>query len=155
MILGTPPPVYPWPIGVGPRYQPAARPVSELTCASGRRFAVHVELFATRRVIVVPRGIGVAPSGCRSPLSTNAPTGVVEVLAGRRYTLAYLFRVWGRTLSPSRLLSFRGRVSVFVDGRRFTGDPRTVPLTRHAEIVIETGGYLAPHVDYLFPKGIG
>ena len=47
MILGTPPPVYPWPIGVGPRYQPTARPVSELTCASGRRFAVHVELFAT------------------------------------------------------------------------------------------------------------
>lgn len=155
MILGTPPPVYPWPIGAGPRYQPTARPASELACASGRRFAVHVELFANRRVIVVPRGIGIAPSGCRAPLSTDAPTGVVEVLAGRRYTLADLFRSWGRTLSPAQLLSFRSRVSVFVGGRRVTGDPRAVPLTRHAEIVVETGGYVAPHVDYLFPKGVG
>jgi hypothetical protein len=155
VILGTPPPVYPWPIGPGPRYQPAARPAAGLTCANGRRFAVHVELFANRRVIVVPRGIGLAPGGCRAALSTDAPTGVVHVLAGRRYTLADLFRVWGRTLSASQLLSFRGRVSVFVGGRRFTGDPRTVPLTRHAEIVVETGGYVAPHVDYLFPKGIG
>jgi hypothetical protein len=155
VILGTPPPVYPWPIGAGPRYQPAARPVSELTCASGRRFAVHLELFADRRVIIVPRGIGVARSGCHGPLSTDVPTGVVEVLAGKRYTLADLFRVWGRTLSRRQLLSFRGRVSVFVGGRRFTGDPRDVPLTRHAEIVVETGGYVAPHVDYLFPKGVG
>jgi hypothetical protein len=155
VILDTPPPVYPWPIGLGPRYQPAARPASELTCASGRRFAVHVELFANRRVIVVPRGIGVAPSGCRAALSTTAPTGVVQVLTEGRYTLADLFRVWGRTLSPTQLLSFRGRVSVFVGGRRFTGEPRTVPLTRHAQIVVETGGYVAPHVDYLFPKGVG
>jgi hypothetical protein len=155
VIFGTPPPVYPWPIGVGPRYQPTARPANRLTCASGRRFAVHVELFAQRRVIVVPRGIGLAPSGCRASLSTDAPTGVVQVLARRRHTLADLFRVWGRTLSRSQLLSFRGRVSVFVGGRRFTGDPRAVPLTRHAQIVIETGGYVAPHVDYLFPKGVG
>lgn len=155
MILGTPPPVYPWPIGVGPRYQPTARPAAELTCASGRRFAVHVELFANRRVIVVPRGIGVAPTGCHAPLSTDAPTGVVRVLADRTYTLADLFRTWGRTLSPTRLLSFRGRVSVFVGGRCFMGDPRTVPLTRHAEIVVETGGHVPPHVDYLFPKGVG
>jgi hypothetical protein len=28
-------------------------------------------------------------------------------------------------------------------------------LTRHAQIVLETGGYVAPHPSYLFPKGIG
>jgi hypothetical protein len=162
-VIAAPGPIYPWPIGPGPRYQPAAanpvvhagKPVGELRCANGRRFAVHLELFANRRVIIVPRGIGVAKTGCRYPLSTDAPTGVVEVLAGRRYTLGDLFRVWGRRLAPKRLLSFAGRVSVFVDGRRVTGNPQAVHLTKHDEVVVEVGPYVAPHVDYLFPKGVG
>ncbi len=163
MMLASPPPVYPWPIGAGPRYQPPAANVAVLAghtvdgmrCANGRRFAVHLELFANRKVMIVPRGIGVARSGCSYPLSTHAPTGVVEVLASRRSTLADLFRIWGRTLSPRQLLSFRGRVAVFIGGRRFTGNPGRVPLTKHAEIVVELGRYIAPHVDYLFPKGVG
>jgi len=163
VIGSSPGPIYPWPIGPGPRYQPQAanvrvregKPVDGFSCANGRRFAVHVELFANRRVIVVPRGIGVSASGCRYPLSTNAPTGVVEVLASHRFTLGDLFRIWGRVLTPKRLVSFHGRVAVFVDGRRFTGKPGSVPLTKHAEIVVELGAHLAPHVDYLFPKGVG
>jgi hypothetical protein len=46
-------------------------------------------------------------------------------------------------------------VTVYVGGRLFHGDPRTVPLRRHAQIVVEVGGYVAPHPSYLFPKGIG
>jgi hypothetical protein len=149
--------VHPWPIGAGPRYQPAAlrrdgRPVGGLRCASGRTFDVHVELFANRRVVIVPRGIGVA-SGCTYPTSTTAPTGVVHV-RGRR-TLGDLFHVWGTRLGPSRLLSFGGRVSVFVGGRRVGGDPRQVPLRSHGQVVVELGGYVAPHPSYLFPKGVG
>src|SRR5438045_3808060 len=80
-----PPPVYPWPIGPGPRYQPPAtnravlegKPVGGMRCASGKRFAVHIELFARRKVIVVPPGIGVARRGCSYPVRTKAPTGVV------------------------------------------------------------------------------
>lgn len=162
-MIAAPGPVYPWPIGPGPRYQPtvanaavhAGRPVGELRCANGRRFAVHLELFANRRVVVVPRRIGIAAGGCRYPLSTDAPTGVVEVLAGHTYTLGDLFRVWGRRLGATRLLSFGGRVSVFVNGRRATGKPADVRLTKHDEIVVEVGPYVAPHVDYLFPKGVG
>jgi hypothetical protein len=158
-MIASPGPVYPWPIGVGPRYQPAAlrrdgRPVGGLRCASGRTFAVHVELFANRRVVIVPRGIGIGPAGgCAYPTSTTEPTGVVHVRGRRR--LGDLFRVWGRLLGPRRLLSFAGRVSVFVGGRPFAGDPRRVPLTRHAQIVVEVGGHVAPHPSYLFPKGVG
>jgi hypothetical protein len=163
-MIAAPGPVYPWPIGVGPRYHPAAasaavaagRPVGSLVCSrTGRRFAVHVELFASRRVVVVPAGIGQGPHGCTYPLSTRMPTGVVEVRRERRYVLGDLFRVWGRRLGPRALLSFAGRVRVYVGGRRFRGDPQTVPLTPHAQIVVEIGGYVAPHATYLFPKGIG
>jgi hypothetical protein len=161
VIAGAPPPVYPWPIGAGPRYQPPAanvavlegRPVGGMRCTNGRRFSVHVELFAHRKVVVVPPGIGVARSGCSYPLRTKAPTGVVHVVANRRFTLGDLFTVWGRRLDATHLVSFRGRVSVFVGGKRRTGDPRRIVLTKHAQIVLELGGYVAPHPGYLFPKG--
>jgi hypothetical protein len=126
-----------------------------LRCTSGgASFAVHIELFAARRVVIVPPGIGVGPGGCVYPLRTTAPTGVVRV-ARRGLTLGDLFRVWGRRLQRSALLSFRRRVSVFVGGRRWQGEPEAVPLTKHAEIVLEVGGYVAPHPSYLFPKGDG
>jgi hypothetical protein len=160
-VIVTPPPVYPWPIGAGPRYHPppanvkvaGGRPFGRFRCASGRSFDMHVELFADRRVVILPRGIGIARSGCRYPLRTTTPTGVVEVERTGRWTLGDLFVVWGRRLAPSRLLSFHGPVRAFVGGRRVIGDPRHILLRRHAEIVVEVGGYVAPHRAYLFPKG--
>lgn len=161
-MIASPPPVYPWPIGAGARYHPAARtaavtagrPVGSLRCGDdGRGFRVHVELFAHRRVAIVPRGIGVAASGCRYPLWTDAPTGVVHIEGSRR--LRDLFAVWGQRLTRGGLLSFRGRVSVFVDGRRVRGEPGDVLLTKHRQIVVELGGYVTPHPRYLFPKGTG
>ncbi|HEX4679351.1 MAG TPA: hypothetical protein VH210_09165 [Gaiellaceae bacterium] len=160
-MIALPPPVHPWPIGAGPRYHPIASnqavldgsPVGGLRCASGRRFAVHLELFARRQVVIVPPGIGVARSGCSYPLRTTTPTGVIEVMADGRFTLADFFRVWGRRFDATHVLSFRGRVSLFVAGRRRLGDPRRLVLTRHAQIVIEVGGSVAPHPSYLFPRG--
>src|SRR5882672_2100578 len=110
VIAAPPPPVYPWPIGPGPRYQPPAvnqavldgKPAGGMRCANGKRFAVHIELFAHRKVIVVPPGIGVARSGCSYPLRTKAPTGVVDVLTTRRSTLGDLFTIWGRRSAADR-----------------------------------------------------
>jgi hypothetical protein len=155
-LAALPPSVHPWPIGVGARYHPAApvrsgRPVGALRCGKAHvRTAVHIELFAARRVIVVPSGIGRGP-GCTYPLSTSTPTGVVRV--GGTATLGDLFRIWGRPLGSRRLLSFPGHVSAFVGGRRITGDPRAIRLAPHAQIVLEIGGYVPPHPSYLFPKG--
>ena len=144
-------PVHPWPIGAGPRYQlPPAR-VAGACPVHQVRFAVHVEVFANRRVVVLPKGIGVGPN-CTNAASTNAPTGVVRLT--HAVTLGDLFRIWGQPLGTNRLLSFRGTTRVFVNGRRWFGDPRHVRLTRHAQVVVEIGGYVAPHPFYLFPKGM-
>ena len=161
----------PTPIGVGARYHPAAGtvPVSGLRCTSAEvpRFGVHLELFADRRVVIVPAGIGIAPpqrrqgayvlgGRCSYPLRTREPTGVVEVERGATATLGSLFQVWGQPLSKNRLVDFASRTPVlaFVDGRRFTGDPRAIPLRPHAEIVLELGGYVPPHASFLFRKGL-
>jgi hypothetical protein len=170
------PPLVPTPIGIGPGYRltatsaavRVARPIGSLTCAaaSPMRFRAHLELFARRRVLIVPAGIGVAPplrrdgalvlgGKCLYQLRTREPTGVVEVGATRGLTVGDLFRIWGQPLGAHRIAGFRSTaaVLVFVNGRRLRVDPRTVPLRRHDEIVLEIGGYIPPHRSYLFPKG--
>lgn len=160
LLVTLPPSVHPWPIGAGARYHPpaappavrAGRPLGGLRCGHAQtRLVVHVEVFARHRVAILPTGIGRGP-GCVYALRTSTPTGVVDV-ALRHATLGDLFRVWGQALGPRRLLSFRGPTLAFVAGRRVTGDPRAIPLTPRAQIVLETGGYVPPHPTYLFPKG--
>jgi len=159
-LAGLPPSVHPWPIGVGPRYHPpaapapvrAGRPVGWMTCSVYRvRFDAHIEVFASRRVAILPRGIGRGPRSCWYPVSTNAPTGVVRLT--QPVTVGDLFRIWGQPLGPHRLLSFRGTTIAFLDGRRWQRDPRDIWIAPYSQIVLEIGGYVAPHPSYLFPKG--
>ena len=144
----------PTPIGFGPKYQLAAGPPRDgrLTCtpAEPRRQAAHVELFANKLVLLLPKGIG-AGRGCSYPVRTTEPTGVVEFVAAAKPTLGDLFDVWGQPLSARGFAGFRGAVSAWIGGRRWHGDPRSIPLRGHAEIVVEVGGYIPPHTFFLFP----
>ena len=130
---------------------------------------MHVELFANRRVMVVPAGIGIAPplvrdgatvrSGwCSYPLRTQQPTGVLEVERGNPLTLGDLFAVWGRPLSRSRLAGYRARpgerIRAWVGGCPWKGRLDRIPLRRHAQIVLEGGGFVPPHASFLFPRGL-
>jgi hypothetical protein len=161
VLLGAVLPPVPTPIGVGPRFQlaPTSRAVSR-AAAVGRlhcerqaqlRSVAHVELFAERRVLVLPAGIGMHGARCSYAVRTAAPTGVVEFVPAARPALGDLFAVWGQPLSRTRLTGFHGRVRVFVRGREWRGDPRGLPLTRHSQITVEVGGYVRPHVFFLFP----
>ena len=162
------------PIGRGPAHQPpalspavrAGRPVRDMLCttADPPRYGVHVELFGERMSAVLPAGIGIAPpwrgrrpyvtSGrCSYPLRTREPTGVIEV-ATAGLTLGDLFKLWGQPLSSQRAGAFRGPVNVYVAGRRWKGDPQTIPLTRHAQITIAVGGGVPIHSRYEFPPGL-
>ena len=156
------------PIGAGPRFHPPATGPVSGTCTPGLgpRDGVHVEVFAANRVLLLPAGIGTKPprdvldgrvtqARCYGQLVTLDPTGVVLVRPGAKLTLGALFRSWGQPLSPARLASFSApagtRVTVFVDGRAWPGAPAAVPLTRHAEIVLEVGPHVPPHQSYTFP----
>jgi hypothetical protein len=154
------------PIGSGPRFRPpvTGRPGRPCRRGLGPRFGVHVEVFAANQVVIVATGIGVQPpvrvsagrisyARCYGRLVTLEPTGLVLVRPGRTQSLGDLFRAWGEPLSRRGVASFTGRVTVFVDGRRWRGRPASVPLLRHAEIVAEIGPYVPPHAAYAFPPG--
>ena len=158
-LAGGDPSVVPIPVGPGPRYTPSApardgRPVGALECGSaGKSFRVHIELFAHRKAIVVPAGIGVARGGCVYPARTLTPTGVIEVDRTAKLTVGDLFRIWGRRLGDRRLLTFEATTPVraYVAGKRYDGAAAEVPLTPGAQIVVELGAYVPPHPTFLFP----
>ncbi len=153
----------PTPVGTGPRYHPPARSAAahfacrQAPLAKGSR--IHLELFARRRVVIVPAAIGlegahgrlgrVVSARCRAEVWTLDPSGIVDYEG--RATLGSLFRVWGRRLGRNRLLTFRGPVAVYVGGARRRVDPQAVRLRPGAEIVLEVGGYVPPHRRFLFP----
>jgi hypothetical protein len=157
-----PPSVHPWPVGPSPRYTPPAQttavaagvPVGSLTCgATGPGYRVHLELFANRKVVIVPSGIGVSKAGCRYPVTTAGPDGIIRVAPGLH--LSDVFRVWGQTLSGHRLASFTSArpLRAYVGGKLVRGPAGAIPLTPHNQIVVELGGYVPPHPFFLFAGG--
>jgi hypothetical protein len=131
----------------------------------GARYPAHVEVFAANQVVIIAAGVGarlpltfsagrVTGARCYGALVTLEPTGVVLVRPRARLAVADLFRAWGQPLSTSRLGPFhaaaRTSVAAFVDGHRWHGVPGAIPLTSHAEIVLEVGPHVPPHASYTF-----
>jgi hypothetical protein len=142
-------------------------PIAGMRCTSvhGPSYGIHLELYAQRLVLPVPAGIGIAPpqrrrgvyvlgGACSYPIRTFEPTGLVVLDRGPPPVLGDLLAVWDERISSTTLAGFTGRVVAFVDGRRWLGAPQRIPLRRHAEIVLETGGYVPPHPAYRFPPGL-
>jgi hypothetical protein len=152
------------PIGPGPRFQPPLRAARVPDCRRtlGRRVGVHLELFARRLVVLFAPGIGTRPprrmlggridhARCFGPLVTIDPTGLVLLRPGTRATVGDVFAGWGQPLSSAGAAGFHGPVRVWVDGREDARPVAAIRLRRHAEIVIEVGGYVVPHRRYTFP----
>jgi len=153
------------PIGRGPRFHPANRGPILGSCRPtfGDRLEAHIEVFGANRVVLLAKGIGtggprkfldgrLTRARCFGAIVTLDPTGTVYVRAGSRYTLGDLFRTWGQTLTSSQVASFTGgRTTVYVDGRLWGRTAASVPLTEHAEIVVEIGPHVPPHRRFAFP----
>lgn len=168
------PDLLPLPAGRTPAYRLPARgaavtsrrAVAGLACRrrSTHGRGVHLELYAARRVVPVPAGIGIAPpvqrngvyvrgGVCAYPVRSYEPTGVIVIDPASGLRLADLFAVWGQPLSTHALAGFRGTVRAYVDGHRRTGEPGRIRLRPHAEIVLEVGAFVPPHPRYLFAPG--
>ena len=106
----------------------------------------HLDLYVDGRRATVPAGIGIDElEGFISPLHTHDESGVIHVESPdvRTFTLGEFFDVWGLRLTPRCLGGYCATGSkvlrVFVDGKHFSGDPRSLPLAEHEEIVVAYG----------------
>ena len=104
----------------------------------------------------VPALIGIdLQHQCLYWLHTHDATGVMHIESPdtRTYTLGEFFDVWGQPLSPTQAASLHGKLTVFVDKRRFSGNPRNVVLKPHELITIEAGRTVTPP-PYTFAPGL-
>ena len=126
----------------------------------------HLAIFVGGQPRTVPSGIGVqdaqvqqTPEGpfvvsgsCFSWLHSHTADGLIHVESPvqRTFTLGDYFDVWGQPLTASRLGPDTGPVIAYVNGQRYTGDPRSIPLQAHAVIQLDVGSDVAP-IPYTFP----
>lgn len=152
----------------GPQIAPAATTqtgsVDAIRCGATEQLTYHIHAHLAVYVHGAPRtlpaGIGIpgaalqqTPQGpiavggqCYYWLHTHTTDGVIHIEspAKRIYTLGEFFDEWHQPLSAGRVGAASGRVTALLDGRRFTGDPRSIPLAPHAVIQLDVGAPAAP-----------
>jgi hypothetical protein len=98
----------------------------------------------------------VGGGSCFYWLHTHAADGIIHVESPitRTYTLGDFFDLWGQTLGPTQVGPARGRVTALYNGQVFRGNPRDIPLTKHAQIQLEVGQPRVAPVQIGFPTGL-
>ena len=126
------------------------QPKAGISCDAmeGQRMHIHQHLVIldNGKPVAIPADVGQVPAKrCLYWLHTHTPDGIVHIEAplDRTFTLGDFFTIWGQPLSKTRAASAQAAkgasLTVWVDGKKFTGDPRTIPLVAHADIVIQAG----------------
>ena len=120
----------------------------------------HLDLFVNGQTVPVPANIGNEEPTFISPLHTHDTSGVIHIESPRvqTFTLGQFFDVWGLRFTKDALGGYTTNASsslaVYVNGTRYTGDPRLIPLTEHEEIAVVYG--TPPKTipsSYAFPAG--
>jgi hypothetical protein len=128
----------------------------------------HLDVYVNGRHITVPPAIGIEirdpgvksgpqPDGstayggislcaqpCISPLHTHDDTGVLhtESPTPTPNRLGQFFTEWGVRLTPTCVGGYckpKAPIEIVVDGKRFTGDPRSIELSDRREIAVVIG----------------
>lgn len=88
-------------------------------------------------------------------LHTHDETGVIHIESPvqRTFTLGNFFDIWKQPLSADQVGPDKGRVTAFVNGKPYTGDPKNIPLTAHGVIQLDVGT-VVPFDNYTFAQGL-
>jgi hypothetical protein len=137
-------------------------------------YHAHLDVLVDGSPVPVPAGLGInaGPDGGLpehgspgiAPLHTHDTSGVLHIEASRddTFTLGQVFTEWDVALSAGRVGGYTSgdpagrQVGVYVDGKRYAGDPTRIVLKPHEEIavVVSDGGTVAVPKAYPFPAGL-
>ncbi len=138
--------------------------IDGITCA-GMEYATlhvhsHLAIFNNGKQIQIPKLIGGTPTpsgGCLYWIHTHDASGIIHiespVLAPQGqsgFTLGNLFDIWGQPLQNGNVAGIKGPVTAYVNGVKYNGDLRAIPLGAHQQIVLEVGKEVPPP-NYAFP----
>jgi hypothetical protein len=146
--------------------------VHSIQCSSSEQTVYHIHahlaVFVNGAQRTIPYGIGI-PGGtvqnsgggpfvgggtCLYWLHAHDQSGVVHIESPvqKDYTLGDYFAIWGQPLTSGRVGSATGTLTVYVDGKRYAGDPASITLTAHKLIQIDVGKDVPPQ-SFTFPAG--
>lgn len=118
---------------------------------------IHLAIFVNGKPFAVPLGTGmVAPvtveqttvgefaegsQSCLYWLHVHATDGIVHIESpeARNFELGQFFDIWHVPLSATEIGANQGTVTATVNGQPWTEDPSAIPLTEHAQIVLNVG----------------
>jgi hypothetical protein len=143
---------------------PQQAPVDGIQCGSTEQLAYHIHarltVFVNGQRRTIPAGVGipgaivqttsqgpvVGQGTCFYWLHTHTTDGVlhIESPTARIYTLGNFFDEWGQPLSANQVAAAKGKVTAFVNGKRWTKDPRLIPLQAHYVIQLDVGSPITP-----------
>ena len=149
-------------------------PVDGIHCDTSEQVLFHIHahltVFVNGSPRQIPAGIGIpgaqaqnTPQGtfigggkCFYWLHTHAADGIIHIESPihRTFTLGNVFDEWGQPLGPSQVGPEKGHVTVIYNGRVYHGDPRDIPLTKHAQIQLEVGTPLVAPESITWPSGL-
>ncbi|MFL5614044.1 MAG: hypothetical protein ACJ796_10325 [Gemmatimonadaceae bacterium] len=141
------------------RAQAMGQTIRGISCDAqeGQRIHIHQRLLIVIRgkEMTIPQYIGI-PQGARCIywLHTHTPDGIIHVEApsDRSFTLGDFFAVWGQPLDRTHVAGAQVKkgesLRAWVNGALYKGDPATIPLTAHADIVIQIGPPFAKPVAF-------
>ena len=88
-----------------------------------------------------PAGPFYGAQGCYYWLHTHTNDGIIHIESPtqRIYTLGDFFDEWHQPLSANQVAGATGPVVAYVNGKKFSGDPRDVKLDPHAVIQLSVG----------------
>lgn len=119
---------------------------SHVTVPAGIGIAIHdpgVRLFVAPDGSKAYGGIRLCRTACISPLHTHDDTGILhtESKSPVPNRLGQFFTEWGVRLDRSCVGGYckPDSIAIYLDGKRYTGDPRSILLTNHREIAIVIG----------------
>ncbi len=121
----------------------------------------HLAIFDNGKQIAIPRFIGFAPApgsgGCLYWIHTHDSSGIIHIEApmlrppqGGPYTLGMFFDIWGEPLATNDVAGMTGPVTAYVNGMKYDGDLKAIPMGSHQQIVLDIGRP-APPPNYAFP----
>lgn len=150
-------------------------PVNGVTCRPSMGQDVkyhihqHLNIFVNGEQKRIPAGIGItqprwkqqidgfeflnnSSKSCVYWIHTHAYDGIIHIESPseRRFTLGDFFDVWGQPLGPDQVGPAKGPVVAYVDGKRFLGNPRNVPLGEGSVLQLDVGEPEVPFEDMEF-----
>jgi hypothetical protein len=128
---------------------PAGQPVDGIRCErmeSGVfHIHQHVAIYDRGKAVSIPDDVGRPLLGaCLYWLHTHTADGLVHIESPtvRTFRLGEFFDLWGERLDATHLGPVKiakGALRVYVGGQLYSGDPRKIELSQHADIVLEAG----------------